>query len=129
MPIEYWTNLVIRSLLCIEKLLMSKPKRKGMDLNTDVGIRTVLRLYTVQKKHYYKLKFYYPPMSEASREVANLTWKNPLTPVYGVKQFVCLSVCSEIWPQLSQDWRNRISWNFTQISPLINLKHWIINTN
>ena len=31
---------------------------------------------------------------EASREVANLTErKNPLTPVFGVKEFVCLSVC------------------------------------
>ena len=34
-----------------------------------------------------------PPVSEASREVENLTWrKNPHTPVYGVKEFVCLSV-------------------------------------
>ena len=32
------------------------------------------------------------PGSEASREVANLTWKNPLPPVNGVKEFVCLSV-------------------------------------
>ena len=31
-------------------------------------------------------------MSEASREVANLTGrKNPHTPLYGVKEFVCLS--------------------------------------
>ena len=35
-----------------------------------------------------------PPASQASREVANLTErKNPHTPVYGVKEFVCLSVC------------------------------------
>ena len=35
----------------------------------------------------------YPPASEASREVANLTErKNPHTLVYGVKEFVCLSV-------------------------------------
>ena len=35
-----------------------------------------------------------PPGSEASREVANLTErKNPHTLVYGVKEFVCLSVC------------------------------------
>ena len=35
----------------------------------------------------------YPPASEGSREVANLTErKNPHTPVYGVKEFVCLSV-------------------------------------
>ena len=32
----------------------------------------------------------YPPPSEASREVANLTErKNLQTPVYGVKEFVC----------------------------------------
>ena len=37
--------------------------------------------------------FIYPPASKASREVANLTErKNPQTPVYGVKEFVCLSV-------------------------------------
>ena len=31
----------------------------------------------------------YPPASEASREVANLTErKNPHAPVYGVKEFV-----------------------------------------
>ena len=33
-------------------------------------------------------------MSEASREVANLTErKNPLTPEYDVREIVCLSVC------------------------------------
>ena len=36
---------------------------------------------------------HYPPASEASREVANLTEiKNPHAPVYGVKEFVRLSV-------------------------------------
>ena len=35
----------------------------------------------------------YPPASEASRKVANLTErKNPHTPVYCVKEFVCLSI-------------------------------------
>ena len=34
------------------------------------------------------------PVSEVSREVVNLTErKNPHTLVYGVKEFVCLSVC------------------------------------
>ena len=34
------------------------------------------------------------PASEASREVSNLTErKNLHTPVYGVKEFVCLCVC------------------------------------
>ena len=37
---------------------------------------------------------FYPPASEARREVANLTErKNPHAPIYGVKEFVCLSVC------------------------------------
>ena len=44
----------------------------------------------------------YPPMSEASREVANLTErKNQHAPVYGIKEFVCLSV---MWT-----WLKRIS--------------------
>ena len=42
---------------------------------------------------YYTFILCYPPASEASREVANLTErKNPHTPAYGVKEFVCLSV-------------------------------------
>ena len=41
--------------------------------------------------------------SEASREVANLTERNyPHTPVYGVKEFVRLSVCDKLLPQLSE---------------------------
>ena len=45
-----------------------------------------------------KLKFFYPLMSEASREVANLTWKkNPHTHPYMVSKnlSVSLSVCSK----------------------------------
>ena len=39
----------------------------------------------------------YPPASEASREVENFDWtKNPHAPVYGVKEFVCLSVCYKL---------------------------------
>ena len=57
--------------------------------------------------------FFYPHKSKASREVANLTErKNLHTPVYGVKEFVSLSVCYKLWPQLSQDWENRIGWYF-----------------
>ena len=38
--------------------------------------------------------FIYPPASEASREVENLTErKNPHTLVYGINELVCLSVC------------------------------------
>ena len=47
------------------------------------------------------------PASEGSREVANLIErKNPHTPVYGVKEFICLSVClfvcNKFLPHLAQ---------------------------
>ena len=39
----------------------------------------------------------YPPASKASSEVANVyERKNPHTPVYGVKEFVHLSVCLSV---------------------------------
>ena len=39
--------------------------------------------------------YFYPPASEASREVANLTdGKNPHSPVYGVKEFVSLRLAA-----------------------------------
>ena len=39
----------------------------------------------------------YPLASKASREVANSTErKNLHTPAYGVKEFVCLSVCLSV---------------------------------
>ena len=44
----------------------------------------------------YKLDYFEfnPPASKVSREIANLIErKNPHTPVYGVKEFVCLAVC------------------------------------
>ena len=37
-----------------------------------------------------------PPASKASREVANLTERIIHTPVYGVKEFVCLFVCPSV---------------------------------
>ena len=41
----------------------------------------------------YAIVPYHPPANEQSREVANFTEKNyQHTPVYGVKEFVCLSV-------------------------------------
>ena len=44
--------------------------------------------------------FFFHPFCEASREVANLTErKNLHTPAYGVKEFVCLSVC--LWQALT----------------------------
>ena len=43
--------------------------------------------WTKQNKFHF-----YPPANKVSREVANLTErKNPNTPVFGVKEFVCLS--------------------------------------
>ena len=57
----------------------------------------------------YAIVPYHPPASEQSREVANLTEiKNPHTPEYGVKEFVCLSVGGKLLSQLSQDWQNRM---------------------
>ena len=42
---------------------------------------------------------HHPPASKASREEANLTErKNAHTPVYGVKEFVCLYACYQIRP-------------------------------
>ena len=49
--------------------------------------------FSLIKVEYLKEKKSYPPASEASREVANLTKrKNLHTPFYGGKEFVCLSV-------------------------------------
>ena len=42
----------------------------------------------------FKLALFHPPASKASSEVENFDWeKNPHTHVYGVKEFVTLSVC------------------------------------
>ena len=63
---------------------------------------------------FFNLQFMYiyPPASEASREVENFDWrKNTPTRIWR-QNFVCLSVCPKIWPQLSQDWQNRMAWNF-----------------
>ena len=39
----------------------------------------------------------YPPASKTRKEVVNLTErKNLHTPIYGVKEFVCLSVCLSV---------------------------------
>ena len=67
----------------------------------------------------------YPPVSEASREVANLNEiKNPHTPVYGVTEFVCLSVCLLRAGNNYHDSPNsQGGMKFaTQISPLLNFK-------
>ena len=56
------------------------------------------------KNHYVPnirmITYFNPPASEASREVVNfIERKNPHTPVYGVKEFVCLSV--RLWQTLT----------------------------
>ena len=62
----------------------------------------IVKVSIVHWKYSYLLAFYTKrnPLGtkrEASREVANLTWrKNPQLPVYGVKEFVCLSICCSI---------------------------------
>ena len=44
----------------------------------------------------------YNPAREASRDVANLAErKNLQTPVYGVKEYVCLSVCLFLYLSVS----------------------------
>ena len=56
----------------------------GTHLNRNYGIEIIFRQF--QEK-----QIFYPPVSEASRELANLTErKNTHTPAYGVKEFVCL---------------------------------------
>ena len=51
----------------------------------------------------------YPPASEAIKELADLTErKNPHTPVYGVKESVCLSVTNF---ELNYLWTGRIEWS------------------
>ena len=52
-----------------------------------------VQLVLVYSLNYFITLLINPPVSKACREVANLTWrKNPHTPVYGVKEFVFLSV-------------------------------------
>ena len=61
---------------------------------------------------------FYPPTSEARREVANLTErKNPPTPVFGVKEFVCLSVCCKLQKLGPLEGGMKFG---LQISPLLN---------
>ena len=46
---------------------------------------------------FFRFRKIYSPESKASRESANLTErKNLHTPVYGVREFVCLSVCPSV---------------------------------
>ena len=63
-----------------------------------MGIQTlqINRTRKLQETNYIQKIYssFNPPASEAIGEVANLTVrKNPHTPVYGVKEIVCLSAC------------------------------------
>ena len=84
------------------------------------------------------------PASKGSREVANLTWrKNLHTPVYGVKEFVCLSVMNfdpnylrtgkiewaEIfWGYLSKSHIPKLYCNLNLLLKLVNSKQWGMET-
>jgi hypothetical protein len=71
--------------------------------------RTIWAVHKLTQLGGRELAFVLSPASEASREVKNFDWrKNTHPSVYGVKEFVTLSVCYEIRPQLSLDWLNRI---------------------
>ena len=47
---------------------------------------------------------FYPPASEASREVENFDWRKKHTPTRIWCQRIRDSVCHGIRPKLSQDW-------------------------
>ena len=42
--------------------------------------------------------------------------------LYGVKEFVCLSVCYQIWPQLSQERQHRMNWKRPDLGSVFRLK-------
>ena len=68
------------------------------------------------------IKLSHPRASWASRAVANLTWrKNPPPTPRLWCQRIFLSVCDKFWTQLSQDWRNRMGWNFFRISAIFGI--------
>ena len=56
------------------------------------AIMTIVEIWNkIRLEYFFRCYTLYPPASESSREVANLTErKNPHPPVYGVKEFVCL---------------------------------------
>ena len=59
------------------------------------GVKTNKKLFEGKWVKMWMLN--YPPVSEASREVANLTErKNLCTPELGVKEFVVLSICDKL---------------------------------
>ena len=69
----------------------------------DLETMFFLMLY----KFLFYLNYLYYPGNKASREVDHLTKK-----MYSCKWcwIICLCVCQELWPLLSQDWLKRMSW-------------------
>ena len=80
-------------------VLCSSSNSRGSASNEN-RLSNVVATKMVIANNYITAWFRYPPESEASREVANLTErKNMHTYVYGVKEFVCTywpEVCPEI---------------------------------
>ena len=73
-----------------EREIERNKEKSPVKISLQINVRIVLRLLFVIMVGYCG---YYSPVSKASREVANLTKrKNPHNPLYGVKEFVCLSV-------------------------------------
>ena len=80
----------------IERELVENPKSVffGPTLGTRLRFKSIPCYIESASESLYKESWFCPPVSEASREVANLTEsKNPHTPEYSVKEFVRLSVC------------------------------------
>ena len=66
--------------------------------NTEYEMHLILMVVGRGESNTYQVNItkFYTPASEARKEEANLTErKNLHTPVYGVKEFVCLSVCQD----------------------------------
>ena len=73
-------------------VLCSSSNSRGSASNEN-RLSNVVATKMVIANNYITAWFPYPPASEVSREVANLTQiKNLHTYVYGVKEFVCLFV-------------------------------------
>ena len=75
--------------------------RVNLKMNIFEEVLLYAHFWTLLLNYGYSTTFMYskpiyPPAGKVSRKVTNLTWrKSPHTPVYGVKEFVCLSVCFE----------------------------------
>ena len=85
-------------------LLHIRPAKVGLTIGwmqCTICVCFDKRLVAAESQMLVKICFFHvllSPPSKVSREVANLTWrKNTHTPVYGVKEFVCLCIVNP-WP-------------------------------